>query len=638
MFHRSQFVITRLVALGSFTRLSIGATSHRFCTNSRALCGPMEYSIQRSISGPVKYLLFLTSLVFGVFIQGCSSSGAPSPAQTPAAQSAYIGQSASFIVGASGAAPLTYQWQLGGNNILGATSATYTTPALTAADNGNSYAVNVSNSAGSVTSKAAALTVAAQAPQITLQPTAATIQIGQTATFSVQAVGTIPLSYQWLRSGTAISGATSNSYSLSNAQLADSGITFAVRVSNVAGTVTSSAATLTVTDVPVAITTQPMGGTFFVGESTTMRVAANGTLPSYQWTKNGVNIAGANGTSYTTPTFTTANDKDSYAVVVSNLTNSVTSAAATIRVGPFATVYTTEQGAQLNLYAWPGEKMAILSASNTLSPTVMRSWLTAADGTWNYYATATGSVPSLNFNYNGLATIAEVQNTCGAGCTYIGATGMEIEDPYFSWMPDGIPFKVYDQIMFYEMGRSFWLFEKQLGYRSPGNSACLQTGFAILMRFRSIAAQNYQGAYNGFYSTPVTQAQITSAINNYDNLLSSNAGLIDYYAANTSDTWSNTFYTNTFTDPNGGCADLFASLIQRLAQDNGGETYIQDIWKEILKLPAATTDQQAADNFVLAASSAGKVNLTGHFINVWRWPVSAAAQQTAQSEWGNPVP
>jgi len=581
-----------------------------------------------------------------VLLGGCNGGGSSAPPVTPTApaittqpvsQSIIIGSTASFSVVASGSSPLSYQWQLNGSNISGAANIGYTTPVLTGNDNGDQFTVIVSNSAGNVTSSAAKLTVSAAPPVITTQPASNSVQIGAPATFSVVATGTAPLSYQWSRAGTAIQGATQASYTLANPQLSDNGATFTAVVSNSAGSVTSGAATLTVTPVPVTITSQPSGGTFFSGESTTLSVVAAGTAPSYQWLKNGTAIGNATVASYTAPTFTTVNDKDSYTVTISNAAGSVTSSAAVIRIGPFATVYTTQQGNTLNLYAWPGQKMAILTASNATDPSVMRKYLTAADGTWNYYADATGSLPGLAFNYNGLATIAEVQSACGAGCTYIGATGMEIEDPYFQWMPDGIPYNVYDQVMFYEMGRSFWLFESRIGYRSPGNSASLQTGYAILMRFRSIAALGYQGAFNGFYSTPVTTQQIQSATNNYNTLLANNAGLIDAYAANTSLTWNNTFYTNTFSNPNGSCADLFASLIQRLAQNYGGEAFIQDLWKEVLKRPVSASDQDALDNFVLAASAAANKNLTGIFLNQWRWPVSSAAQQAAQSTWGAPV-
>ena len=81
---------------------------------------------------------------------------------------------------------------------------------------------------------------------------------GSGVTFSVTATGTAPLSYQWRKGGSNISGATSATYSMTNVQAADAG-TYSVVVSNSAGSVTSANATLTVSPAAVgpAITTQP---------------------------------------------------------------------------------------------------------------------------------------------------------------------------------------------------------------------------------------------------------------------------------------------------------------------------------------------------------------------------------------------
>src|SRR5207245_6575276 len=105
-----------------------------------------------------------------------------------------------FSVTASGTAPLSYQWSKNGTAISGATSASYTTPATTSSDNGAQFTVVVSNSVGSVTSSAATLTVNVP-PSITTQPASQTVTAGQTATFSVTASGTAPLSYQWSKNG-----------------------------------------------------------------------------------------------------------------------------------------------------------------------------------------------------------------------------------------------------------------------------------------------------------------------------------------------------------------------------------------------------------------------------------------------------
>ena len=85
----------------------------------------------------------------------------PSITTQPANQSVTVGQTATFTVVASGTAPLSYQWQKGGTNISGATAASYTTPATTAADNGSQFRVVVTNPYGNATSSAATLTVIA---------------------------------------------------------------------------------------------------------------------------------------------------------------------------------------------------------------------------------------------------------------------------------------------------------------------------------------------------------------------------------------------------------------------------------------------------------------------------------------------
>jgi hypothetical protein len=187
------------------------------------------------------------------------SATAPQITTQPANQTVSVGQTATFSVAATGTAPLQYQWRKNGAVITGATGSSYTTPATVSTDNGSSFTGVVSNSAGSVTSSAATLTVEAPvtvAPQITTQPANQTVSVGQTATFSVAATGTAPLQYQWRKNSAAITGATGSSYTTPATVSTDNGSSFSVVVGNTAGSVTSSAATLTVT-----MTTTPVAGT-----------------------------------------------------------------------------------------------------------------------------------------------------------------------------------------------------------------------------------------------------------------------------------------------------------------------------------------------------------------------------------------
>jgi len=114
-------------------------------------------------------LLFLLALAFGVGGCGSSSSTSGSSASAitittqPGSLSLAVGQTATFSVVATGTAPLAYQWQKNGAMISGATSASYTTPAATSADNGAKFIVVVSNASGSATSNAAILAVGSAA-------------------------------------------------------------------------------------------------------------------------------------------------------------------------------------------------------------------------------------------------------------------------------------------------------------------------------------------------------------------------------------------------------------------------------------------------------------------------------------------
>src|SRR5260370_5851762 len=119
--------------------------------------------------------------------------------------------------------------------------------------------------------------------------------------------------------------------------MADSGSAFRVVVSNTAGTVTSSAGTLTVTNVVTGPTntSQPANQMVTAGQMATFTVGATGTAPlGYQWQKNGANIAGANATSYTTPSTVIGDSGSTFQVVVSNTAGTPTSNAATLTVNP----------------------------------------------------------------------------------------------------------------------------------------------------------------------------------------------------------------------------------------------------------------------------------------------------------------
>jgi glucose/arabinose dehydrogenase len=107
-------------------------------------------------------------------------------------------------------------------------------------------------------------------PSVTSGPGNQTVFATQSATFSVTASGQATLQYQWYRNNTMINGAISSSYTLTNAQLVDSGSTFFVRVTNGLGSVDSPVATLTVNanQLPVPVINTPAPGSNFIAGQT----------------------------------------------------------------------------------------------------------------------------------------------------------------------------------------------------------------------------------------------------------------------------------------------------------------------------------------------------------------------------------
>ena len=260
----------------------------------------------------------------------------PAITTQPANVTVAVGQTATFSVTATGTAPLAYQWKRNGVSIGGATTRTYTTGATTLGDNGATYTVSVSNSAGTVTSNPAQLTVTVP-PAITTQPANVTVAVGQTATFSVTATGTAPLSYQWTRNGSAIAGATGRSYTTAATVLGDSGAAFRVTVTNAAGAVTSTSAILTVNaPVPLVITTAnlPNG---VINSPYSAALQATGGTPPYTWSilsgalPAGLALSATTGTISGTPTITQA---ASFSIRVRDTSGTMTSAALSIVIDP----------------------------------------------------------------------------------------------------------------------------------------------------------------------------------------------------------------------------------------------------------------------------------------------------------------
>ena len=200
----------------------------------------------------------------------------------PLSRTNIAGNTASFSVVAKATGPLNYRWLKGGQLMPQQTNSLLSLTQVSDAD-AATYTAIVTNAAGSVTSNPAILTIV-DPPLITSQPSNRTNLAGTSATFSVAAKGTSPLLYRWLKGTVFIAQQTNTTLTLANVSDADAA-RYSVVITNVAGSITSAPAILTVVDRP-SITKQPLSRTNLAGSAATFTVAANGTSPlSYQWFK-----------------------------------------------------------------------------------------------------------------------------------------------------------------------------------------------------------------------------------------------------------------------------------------------------------------------------------------------------------------
>lgn len=243
---------------------------------------------------------------------------------------------------ASTGATLQYQWKKNGTAISGATSASYTTEALTA---NTSYSCDITAVQDGCTSAATTLSAAVTIEESTLAsvsitPATTTICAGQTATLTANASGyNGTLSYQW-KQGTTNVGTNNASYTT---PALSSNTTYTCVVTNTYnGCTISQTANETVNVYAPSVGTLTLAdATVCHNTNTTLTVSSTGSVGtlSYQWATGGSDISGETSNSYTTPNLTADADYIVYvtATISSPVTCTATSnATATVNVaGPY---------------------------------------------------------------------------------------------------------------------------------------------------------------------------------------------------------------------------------------------------------------------------------------------------------------
>ena len=192
----------------------------------------------------------------------------------PFDQNVIVGQNGTFSASVAGIPLPTQQWQQNGVDIPGATGLSISVNNVQFSQDGFVYSIIASNEVGIATNSAVLHAVVP--PTIQIQPQSLTVTNTQGACFSVTSTnGVPPPTYQWQFNNVNINGATNATYCIASVTPANAGA-YHVTVANIAGSVTSTNATLTVDSTMAAVLT-PANGQVNVCYDTPLFMAFNQT-------------------------------------------------------------------------------------------------------------------------------------------------------------------------------------------------------------------------------------------------------------------------------------------------------------------------------------------------------------------------
>jgi PKD repeat protein len=278
-------------------------------------------------------------------------TSAPVIATQPKSVTVFRGSNAQFSVAVTGK-ELKYQWFKNSTSMAGDTLASLSILNCQRVDSGSVFTCSTSNIAGSVTSTPCTLFVNTKAYIVT-QPVSVTASEGDSAVFSVTANGSNSLSYRWFRNDTLLPADTISSIRIKNVTIAaDSGDRYTCKVTNIFGSDSSLAATLTVLKAIPRVTVNPLPATIPDGGAAVFSCASIGSGPiSYFWfsTKSSADTLSKSDTLKLSVVQKADSGTGYYCIVVNNVGKD-TSLVATLHVGNVKPIISTDTPDSVVLY------------------------------------------------------------------------------------------------------------------------------------------------------------------------------------------------------------------------------------------------------------------------------------------------
>jgi hypothetical protein len=324
--------------------------------------------------------------------------------------------------------------------------------------------------------------------------------------------------------------------------------------------------------------------------------------------------------------------RNSLACLLTALACFPTSMAATFDYKPLAMepAVWEKSGISTELQTWEGNEVVFLAVPGDYDADFMKRWVETLDGGWKVYREIVGGSPRPHRRVGDKPSIAAVPDasfTCGAGCGYVGATGIELALFYhhdYKRLKDKPGF--FCHYAFYEMGRNYYIFGDR--------HSQFITGYAVFMRYVCMDRLNCQDL------EPELRSEIEAAESKVQD---SGLGFLDTFTA----TEAYGEKRPRLKDPNGQALTsdqpvMYASAMLRLRKDQGGDEWTQRFFQHLHKSPRLhkNSDQSALKQcwtwYICASLAAGK-DLSERFVDDWKLPMNDAQRKAAQDlDWKNP--
>ncbi len=292
-----------------------------------------------------------------------------------------------------------------------------------------------------------------------------------------------------------------------------------------------------------------------------------------------------------------------------------------------------KSGADARMEVWPGREVGFLVQPGSYDAERLALWVQRLDSGWALYRDLTGAQPKSFKVWQKLPVIAAVPGpsfTCGAGCGYIGSTGIELalfhshDYPRLLAQPKAMPHYV-----FYEMGRNFYTFGER--------HSCFITGFAVFMRYVCMDALRC-----------TDEDQETRRAIEHQETFFHGSGL-SFLELFTNSAASGE-KAHRIHDASGKLIHpsdqpcTYASAMLRLRRDCGGNDWVRRFFAALARSPevpktAEDGPLRQCRQWFLAASIAAQRDLSPLFVDQWRLPMSDNTRKKLRGvNWTQPPP